>query len=118
MRKYVVFNINNKDKSSGLLFGSSGHLKHGINGILTKVSEKLKLGKLTSHSFRHAYACHMLRAGCDLRYIQELLGHANIKTTERYTHVANNKISQIKSPLALLDQSKLGGTKVQHKYEL
>ena len=92
MRKYVVFNINNRDKSSGLLFGSSGHLKHGINGILTKESEKLKLGKLTSHSFRHAYACHMLRAGCDLRYIQELLGHKLLRSTQVYTRVEKDDL--------------------------
>jgi len=51
------------------------------------------------HSLRHSFATHLLEQGVDIRYIQKLLGHQNIKTTEIYTQVAHNFLSNIKSPL-------------------
>ena len=55
--------------------------------------------KATMHTLRHSFATHLLENGTDIRYIQQFLGHASIKTTTIYTHLTNNAIDKIESPL-------------------
>ena len=54
------------------------------------------------HSLRHSFATHLLEKGTNIKYIKDLLGHFDIKTTERYLHVSKEKFIEIKSPLDVL----------------
>ena len=68
--------------------------------ILKKAVKKSGIQKhVTPHCLRHSFATHLLEQGTNLRYIQEILGHEDPKTTQIYTRVATNELSNIRSPL-------------------
>ncbi len=70
-----------------------------IEKVFRMAVEKAGIKKsITLHGLRHSYATHLLEAGTDLRYIQELLGHKSSKTTEIYTHVTEKSIQKIRTP--------------------
>jgi integron integrase len=55
--------------------------------------------RIGCHNFRHSFATHLLESGTNIRVVQKVMGHADVKTTEIYTHVMDNKIDKLESPL-------------------
>ena len=71
-----------------------------IRNVLKRAVYKSYIKKnVTPHTLRHSYATHLLEKGTDLRYIQVILGHSSVKTTEIYTHVSTKNLQAIKSPI-------------------
>jgi site-specific recombinase XerD len=71
-----------------------------VQAVFKNAMQKAKINKSVGiHGLRHSYATHLLEAGTDMTFIQKLLGHKDIKTTEIYAKVSNRQLGNIKSPL-------------------
>ncbi|MCF8070687.1 MAG: integron integrase [Desulfobacterales bacterium] len=71
-------------------------LQKAVKAAVTKAGLTKPVG---CHTFRHSFATHLLENGVNIRVVQELMGHADVKTTEIYTHVMEKDISVVRSPL-------------------
>ncbi len=70
--------------------------RQGLDYLLRRYLRKAGLlGKASAHTFRHSFATHLLAAGADLRSVQEMLGHANVATTQLYTHVTVEHLREV-----------------------
>jgi integrase/recombinase XerD len=83
----------------GIIFESNRGKKYAnetIQKIVKNAAKRAEIKKkVTPHTLRHSFATHLLENGADIRYIQKLLGHANLQTTQIYTHVANKDIKNL-----------------------
>jgi integron integrase len=79
-------------------------LESGLQKAVKLAAKRAEIDKrVTCHTLRHSFATTMLENGINIRMLQELLGHADVKTTEMYTHVMDKDISRLTSPLEDLD---------------
>ena len=84
---------------SGLLFLSKSGRRMGRETLWALVKKYVQAAglrkKVSPHTLRHSFATHLLEGGADLRSVQEMLGHANIATTQIYTHVDKDRLKSV-----------------------
>jgi len=90
--------LGRRPEGNVLISSMSGgpYTSRGVQVIVSDIARRADLGKkVTPHVLRHSFATHLLEAGADVRYIQRLLGHRNIKTTMIYTHIADRELTRL-----------------------
>jgi len=101
--KYLKKQVLNQQESNQdyLFTGPKGKLSdRNIQKIVRIAAKKAEINKkVHPHTLRHSFATHLLENGVDIRKIQELLGHADLSTTQIYTHISTEELKKIPSPI-------------------
>lgn len=101
--KYII--KKQKEKNHEFVFsGPNGKLTtRNLQKIVSNASKRANIKKeVHCHTLRHSFATHLLENGVDIRKIQELLGHADLSTTQIYTHISNEELKKVQSPFDML----------------
>jgi integrase/recombinase XerD len=85
----------NDERELFLNFRGSPLTRQGLYKIVLRHAESAGLGdRMSPHTLRHSFATHLLAGGCDLRSVQEMLGHADLSTTQLYTHLSGEELKE------------------------
>jgi integrase/recombinase XerD len=100
LKKHIQMSGKNKDSFLFVNRYGDPFNPRTIQKVLEKAKVESGMNKdIHIHTLRHSFATHLLESGVDIRYIQSLLGHADLSTTSIYAHVSNQELKKIKSPL-------------------
>lgn len=98
LEEYLALRKNIKSKDNEYLFWNKDYqrlTRRGAEYLINAIAKKALLKqRITPHTLRHSFATEMLNNGCDIRSVQELLGHKSLSTTGIYTHVTNEVVRQ------------------------
>jgi len=98
LREYLKIRPDAQQRGSALFVNAHGRrlTGSGVAWIVRNLSRAAHLNKLiTPHTFRHSFATHLLNSGCDLRSVQDMLGHKSLATTQIYTHLSLESLKRI-----------------------
>jgi integrase/recombinase XerC len=88
--------VSKEAKAMFVNFHGSRITDRSINRLIDFYIRKTSVTKkISAHTLRHTFATHLLNAGCDLRSIQEMLGHNSLETTQKYTHVTMERLKKV-----------------------